>query len=315
MKISSTIIGKSLLNWYCVLEDYYAFSTTNRGPLPRAWRKERHYQTSDRRRSIGGSDENPKARVLNDLWQEYRAMVPDIIDVIAELKTLSSLDPVQKLTTEKRLLAQLQIFQRNFAFFTESSEFLNTLQFTVVESPPSYLQAGGCPPAPFRSYQFDYPPAGLLNLVCNCVELIVRGVYLPVLNHSFSDPLKVNLEKDVTESYAYEVCQAYAGLEVSFQNNQDQMIPCFSPLFTAAFCCPPRLRTWVWHKLAHYEQFFPTTVKHGRKQLAAMWKLPTLDSDGFGAWKKRPPELRTDDGYNAEDIDYVSRLENLKLSE
>jgi hypothetical protein len=325
LKIVATSIGKSLLSWYCILEDYYAFSTTSRGLLPKAWRKKRRYpsQMTDTRlgRSIQCSDENNKARVLDDLWQEYRAMVPELIDVIAELKILPSLDPVEKATSQNRLLAQLRIFQRNFSIFTESSELLNALQFTIMETPPSDWHAApayGGPPPPFQPYQFDYPPAGLLSLVCNCVEVLVRGVYLPILSSSLSppnDPQQAKLEKDITECYAYELCQAYAGLEISFQNNQDELIPCFSPLFSTAFCCPPGLRTWLWHKLAHYEQFFPTTVSHARKLLAGMWKLPELDSGGFEAWKEKPPELRTDEGYHPEDIEFVSKLANLKLPE
>jgi hypothetical protein len=264
------------------------------------------------------SSDDEKSRVLDELWNGYRVLAPGLTDIIAELKVLPSLDPLEKYKSETRLLAQLQIFQRNFAHFTESPKMLEALQFTVIQYPNIY-HGECCPPPSFQPYHFDYPPAGLLSLVCSCVELLVTAVYLPVLNKAESLPGQFNksdLERDIAECYAYELCRIYAGLEISYgENNQDQLLPCFSPLFCAAFCCPPALRTWLWHKLAHFEQLCPTMVLHSRKLLAKLWDLPTLETEGFEVWKKKPPERRTDDSVNAEDIEFVSRVEHLSLED
>lgn len=250
-QISTTSIGRSLLTWYCIIEDYYAFSTASHGFLPESWRKGRtNHDREELSSQMLKADEthithDGRARLLNDLWLEYHAMVPSLTNITAELKILPSLSPEEKSKTSNRLLARLQSFPRNFANFTKSQQMLDILRYTVIKSPTlENWHTDGCPQLSFQLCKFEFPPAGLLSLVCNCVELLIRAIYLPVLSQPSSN--ESHLEKDIAESYAYDFCCTYPGLELSFQHGSpDHLLPCFLPLFTAAFCCPPPLRSAI----------------------------------------------------------------------
>lgn len=90
--------------------------------------------------------------------------------------------------------------------------------------------------------------------------------------------------------------------------------------------------------MAHFERLCPEIVKHAKKLLAGLWRVPGLDSDkGFNDWKGYPPqgpmlrargvrdEAGKEDGnggyvgeageVKAEDIAFVIELRNLELEE
>ena len=50
----------------------------------------------------------------------------------------------------------------------------------------------------------------------------------------------------------------------------------------AGFSCPPKLRIWLWHKLAHFEELGRQYVEPVKKNLSVVWGMPELLTMGFG---------------------------------
>src|SRR5437762_7743697 len=89
----STVMGRSLLEWYYSMEAHCCFSAGSKPLLPVAWR-----DTSVRIRQALAHEEYPllsseerTSRLLGDLWAQLKALNPkhhDIQEAILLLKTL-----------------------------------------------------------------------------------------------------------------------------------------------------------------------------------------------------------------------------------
>jgi len=164
---------------------------------------------------------------------------------------------------------------------------------------------------------------------------MLTSVVSPILN-SPGKPLSP-LARDMAEYHVYELCRVFAGIEIQYSSpahthahtptspayTPDFLLPCYSTLYTGAFCCPPSLRTWLWSKLSHLEILCPTSVVPIRGILARLWKMPGLVRGGFGMWKGEenlPPMYggRGEEGWGAEDIEIATstgRVEEVGLGD
>lgn len=308
-KLCSTTLGQSLLSWYCIAEDHYCFSSAMDTLLPRLWRSELVRAREGRSKVVLSGDEH-KAALLNDLWQEYHDLLTGYFAILAGLRPLTMLTGDERLKAEDHLRSQLSLFYREFQQFTESARMLEILQLAeTIETSPSF-HSSCCPTPPFQSTCFEYPPAGNLRLVCLCVEVMITSIISPVLKPITKS--KTPLEKDVAEYHAYEMCRAFAGIEVTNSRDPDFLLPCYSALSTAAFSCPKEIRKWLWSKLRHWELVCPTSVTPIRKILATFWRMPELAEEGFQAWNEKPPEGRNRE-MSAEDVALASGVEELSL--
>jgi len=92
---------------------------------------------------------------------------------------------------------------------------------------------------------------------------------------------------------AYEICRGYAAIEDEFGDDLSCLLACLRPLSVAGFACPPELRSWYWHKLAHFERLAPKYSEPVRRYVAVLWGMPELLTQGFDSWKQTPLEHRT----------------------
>lgn len=201
-----------------------------------------------------------------------------------------------------RLELGLDIFQDELERFTQSPEVAEILQLS-----PSFVvsstHAECCPPLPFIPYVLQFPPAGYLRLY-----LFALRNYL----HIFVEPSLRDKPIEADESYAYEVCRTFAGIELSF--DKDALLPCFSTMCLAGLSCPSNVRMWLWYKLAHFEELGQFTIEPIKKVLSVLWDMPTLVAEGFNPWKKDPP-VHNIRRLNADDIDIVTKLVHIELDD
>jgi hypothetical protein len=312
-ELCSTTLGQSLLSWYFIIENHYCFSTANGAWLPRVWRSGIVRANEGRLHPILPGVEH-KAALLNLLWQEYDDLIMGYFAVLAGLRALTILTGDERLRTETHLSSQLVLFYRELQQFTESPRMLEILQpaETVELEQSTYVHSSCCPKPPFAPACYEFPPVGTLRLVCHCVEVMITAFIKPVLKPvtKYTTPL----ERDVAEYHVYDMCRAFAGIELMYSHDPDFLLPCYSALSVAACYCPKPIRRWLWSKLKHWELVCPTSVAPIRKTLAVFWRIPELAEEGFQAWNEEPPDGKNWER-NAEDIALASGVEELTLED
>ena len=72
---------------------------------------------------------------------------------------------------------------------------------------------------------------------------------------------------------------------------------------------------WLWHKLAHLEEFGDLRFEPSKRHLAVMWGMPELISGGgFRGWKERVPRNRVR-VLGVDDIDVMANVAKLNLND
>lgn len=267
-----------------MFEDYYCFATASGKLLPKIWRTEncRIRRTLAQIEDHGGSKDERAARLLDDLWPELYARVTDLSDVLEGISALKTVDESAQSKIMDELRVKFDLFLENFNDFTKSPHVAEVVQSSEAKVKQRSDHAICCPQPPqtFTPHLLQFPPAGYFLLFILCIETYMRAFVYSLL---YGEELL-----DEGGNHAYELCRTFAGLEYAFGDNQDALIPAFSPLVTAGFTCPPALQKWLWHKLAHFEQCgpFPGPIK---RSLSVYWHMPDLVTEGFGTWKNKPP--------------------------
>ena len=288
LKICSSALGRSLLEWYCMFEDFYCFTSIAPTILSKDWRRE----NCQIRQELARADyhrlpaEKRKQRLLDDLWPQLYWKVTGVSDVLGEIHTLKTVDTFKQSKTLLVLRTKLDLVRHDFEDFVDSPDVLEILQTSDAqyEVISKHSQCCPAPPRDFAPIHFTFPPAAHFRLIILCIQTYIRSVLYPLLHERPDD----NDGRDDS----YELCRTFAGLEYIFGDNQDDLLPAFSPLVTAGFTCPTDLRRWLWHKLAHFEDCGPF-FEPIKKTLSIYWNMPNLVADGFGAWKDNPPENRS----------------------
>src|SRR5437762_12656048 len=79
----SSVVGRSLFEWYCTFEDYCCISAAYKLPLPRIWRNTdvqiRHDLANKEYPGLISTDR--QSRLLDDLWPQLRVMNPKLNDI------------------------------------------------------------------------------------------------------------------------------------------------------------------------------------------------------------------------------------------
>jgi hypothetical protein len=280
--------------------------------LPKAWRQENVLSRQKLKQTEDNcvTEKDRKARLLDDQWPRLWLLVPDLSKILGSISQLQTMDTIERAEAKNIMRLQLELFQVELNEFINSVEVMETLQ----EAHPPFLvtcHSVCCPPLPFTPYYFQYPPAVHLRLVIFCIRIYIRTILYPILR-SESNP---KVEEEDAGYSCLELCRTYAGVEDLFWDTQDNLLPCFSALVTAAFFCPKHLRTWLWYKLAHLESLNPYSCERIIKRLSIYWGMPDLAIEGFGGLKADPPERCKIGGISVEVLDLASRIEAVDLED
>ena len=293
-QLCSSVLGRNLLKWYNLIEDECALLLSSGGPLPQTWRHEDHRI----RKFIAASEysEIPKdqlgSRILDDVMQATLAIEPTMAEALAtiprlnrstgdervkmvarmESKLIRILDYVESLQTSPLVIQLLQAYGVGFPWMTRHSEC--------------------CPELPFPPFRFVYPPAGMVSICLLAIRLYVQVVLYPPIKTAGVRIERLERDSKLDEHDAYEMCRAYAAIEDKFGDDLSYLLACFRPLSVAGFACPPELRSWYWHKLAHFERLAPKYSEPVRRYVAVLWGMPELLTLGFDSWKETPLENR-----------------------
>ena len=84
-----------------------------------------------------------------------------------------------------------------------------------------------------------------------------------------------------------EMCRTYAGIEATFGDNMDLMLPSLYSLVMAGFSCPRYLRRWLWCKLAHLEPLGRNYIEP-IKEACRSCGAGQSSRKGIGFGKERP---------------------------
>jgi hypothetical protein len=310
------MIRRSLLEWYCNHEDYCCLLAAHKCLLPRIWR----YENVRERQRLAEleyprlSQNERKARILDDLYPQLWALYPQLADVLATIPTFKTLDGARRCKAVARLNQQLRQFEQEVQEFMCSPLVEEVLE--RVEQPVTLNahHSKCCPPLPFIPYIFRFPPAGFLRLTLFALYTYMHAVYYPILRaegeHRAVTSEFEDIDKREAMAAAYEQCRSFAGLEDAFGDNQDCLFPCFSPLALAGGSCSPGLRMWLWYKLAHFEKLGQFSTVGIKKHLSVYWNMPNLATEGFGRWKEEPPnrQVRV---LSVEDVDLATRMTSI----
>ena len=170
-------VGRSLLEWYCGVEDYCCYIAAYRALLPAEWR-----HANRRIRQQLAHEEYPhlapserKARLLDDLWPQLWALAPPLGEIIASVPVLKSLGGPERLELASHLEAELRKFDSDFMGFIQSAHVQEVFQ-PATSSFVSSSHATCCPPFPYTPRFFQFRPAGILQIVLQCVQTYIRAV-------------------------------------------------------------------------------------------------------------------------------------------
>src|ERR1700726_2842518 len=130
VQLCSTTIGRSLLEWFSSVEDYCCFLAAYKTLLPITWREE----NVRKRTEIAQRDypllsrEERKPRILDDVWQQYLALVPRLADVLVGVVSLKEMEGEERSMKAARLEAQLRAFDKDVRDLLKRPHVLEVLQ-------------------------------------------------------------------------------------------------------------------------------------------------------------------------------------------
>jgi hypothetical protein len=321
---SSTALGRSLLQWYLHLEDNCTLALTCKPQLSSEWR-----QADLRvRRKLAAQDyprlskEERSARLLDDLWPELWALGPYLAEVFSKIPRLKSLQELERLLLLDQLSARLTEFQSELEKLIQSQLVQEILELSESKSNPTFdsVHSECCPAFPTESagsiYIFRFAPAGHFKMNMLVLRLYMRlMLYAPLREAGLPFLPNRGFEVDYynEEFDAAEMCRTYAGIEATFGDNMDLMLPSLYSLVMAGFSCPRYLRRWLWCKLAHLEPLGRNYIEPIKAGLAVVWDRPELKAEGIGFGKERPEAVGK--ALRFDDIDLVSKMHRLSLEQ
>ena len=276
VQLCSTPIGRSLLEWYCGVEDYCCSLAAYHALLNPEWRMEnkrfRQQLAHEEYPNLPPSDRKP--RLLDDLWPQLRALTPAMASVLAMIPLMQKLEPDQRPRVAAQLIGELRRFVLDLKGFLESSHVIEVLQAEQTARPICSQHEDCCPAPPFKPTLLQFPAAGIFLCRLQCLQSYVRGIVYPALRAEFEDVIPELEDHDATY-YSAEVCKAYAGTELQFGDRPDIILACFPAMVIAARSCPPPMRRWLWSKLCHAEDL-GLRFESIKRQLADVWNMPEL---------------------------------------
>lgn len=257
-------------------EDYCCFAAAYELRLPYTWREEnvriRHKIAIVEYPLL--ADDERKARILDDVWAEFLAIVPRLADVTYKVPKLKTLNAEKRTEVASELHTMLNHYDETLEQFINLPHVLEVLEPATFSSSHISKHADCCPTPPFIPYALQFPPSGVFRIVVFAMKCYIQSVLRPPVL------IACGLEAEILEtdtSHAIEVCRTYAGVEDALGDSPDSCLPLFSALILVISTCPQELRLWFWYKLAHFEQQGLATFENPiRKNYAKLWNISDI---------------------------------------
>ena len=123
VRLSSTAVGRFLLEWYCICEGFCCMRAAYGMLLPSEWRQEnvriRQKLAIEEYSFLAHKDRKP--RLLDDLWAQLWSLIPRLLDVLATIPQLKTMKCRRRREMAVYLQSEFQQFYRDFADFINSS--------------------------------------------------------------------------------------------------------------------------------------------------------------------------------------------------
>ena len=252
-----------------------------------------------------------KARLLDDLWQETWAILPHFADVLATIPELKVLKGLKRLEVELQIKMDMLYIQNSLKELTESSRASEILKITEIGMAYQTRHSQCCPPLPFPACTIEFPPAGILQLAFLSLHNYLQLILYAPLREAGLRIESLEKESETVEFYAFEICRTFAAIEDAFGEDLSVLSTCFHSLSMAGFSCTPKLRMWLWHKLAHFEELGRQYVEPVKKNLSVVWDMPELLTMGFGL--RKPLEKKKI--LSADDIELAAKIVAVSLED
>ena len=161
----SSVIGRSLLEWYCTYEDYCCLSAAYKLPLPRIWRNTnvqiRQELARTDYRDLTSTDH--QSRLLDDLWPQFWAITPKLDDIQETIILLKTMQGAPRFDIATRVEMELRQVIMEFTDFMNSSHVVEVLR--PASTVPVVSTDSTCPLPLFIPYICQFPTAGYLRIV------------------------------------------------------------------------------------------------------------------------------------------------------
>jgi len=188
-KLCSSLLGRHLFKWYSLIEDECCLLLSCRGALPPVWRQEdfriRKIIAASEYSSV--SKDQLQLRILDDVLQATLDIIPTMADALATIPHLT------RETGNKRTEA-IAHFESSLIYILDYVESLRTsplvrslIQTTEVGFPWKTRYSPCCPELPFPPFRFTYPPAGMVFICLQAIQLYVQVPH-PLIHYHLTIP-------------------------------------------------------------------------------------------------------------------------------
>ena len=180
--LCSSLLGRHLFKWYSRIEDECCLLLSCRGALPQSWRQE-----DFRIRKVIAASEYSRVskdrlqlRILDDALQATANIIPTMADALSTISELNHAMGAKRAETIAHLDSTLIYILDYVESLRHSPLFKPLIQTLEVGFPWKTRHSTCCPELPFPPFRFTYPPAGVVFI---CLQAIQLYVHVP-------DPLK-----------------------------------------------------------------------------------------------------------------------------
>jgi hypothetical protein len=265
--------------------------------LPSSWREENTRKRTELARieypTLPQSERIP--RLLSDLWPRYWEITRPLTLTVWRVHGLQSLESEERIESATLLDRDLRTLDEKLQKMLDSPEVKEIMQTTSSHKQSSH--DGCCPRLPYLPLFLLHPEAGHFALIILCMKLYLRAIAFPALWDIIpKDSVPVKPLNGLTaDALSVVMCCYFAGLETSFSDTPEALLPTFAALVLAALTCPQGLRSWLWFKFAHFEKMGGLAFDPIKKTCAVVWKIPEIATNGFDSSKQNiPPEFYED---------------------
>lgn len=308
-QLCSSTLGRSIFKWYNLIEDECCLLLSCRGALPKAWRQEdmriRKLISSSEYTRV--SKDQLQSRILDDVLQAAFTIVPTAAEVLEAIPGLKESSGEKRVKTIAYLESKMLHILDYLESLRTSRLVTQLLQTIEVGFPWKTRHSECCPRLPFPPFRFIHPPAGIVFICLLALRNYVLAILYPPIQADGVRIERLEYESQFNEYYALEMCRGYAAIEDEFGDDMSLLLSCFRPLSVAGFSCPKEIRSWYWHKLAHFERLANKYVEPVRRYIAILWGIPELLTLTFEAWKQTPLANRIT-ALTADDIDMAAKI-------
>jgi hypothetical protein len=277
-------IGSAILEWFHQMEQYVCLLGTYHIILPPEWRDENARIRAKIRHAecLRQSEKHHTPILLDCLFPRFYALLPGLIEVLAEVPLLTAIPSNERQNTAIRLTLGIRKFEDQVDDFLSSDDCQQVFQPSDAHLRSNHSKC--CPPFPLTPLFLQYPPSATLRILAIGMKLYTRAVVTPPIRSALGDSAKLVDWRDGEEP-AIDLCRTFEALERAITSGHDEsggyesLLPLPAFLIMATTFCPPALRSWLWCKLVHFEELGNFHFESLKRPLAKLWEMPELVSE------------------------------------